>query len=322
MEAHSVNLNVVFFYKSNWQNELLRLQRRNKFICAMMLSMQAIGIEGPLKRLPGQKAEAPYYVHYSNPMALQQQKDSDNHDQSALGQETSFSPRGRDDSENGPMRSGSRQLADSLHSRRPRNESISAMAKRVDFSLGIKDVSSGDIMGDLYDDKGQNTVIGTQRGSFSHSRDMRNIAEEKEEDPREETLDRSSSKLKDMGSRYRLHRTSTESGSRMKRGLSAIRSNRLFPRHGRKNSTSEYEDLMEQGVQESSEASGNETPRSRQYVSKATRTATDSDTSHGVLPGSDLGQRADRHNRGEHGLPGLPTRSQTESFELKDLERQ
>lgn len=320
MEAHSVNLNVVFFYKSNWQNELLRLQRRNKFICAMMLSMQAIGIEGPLKRLPGQKAEAPYYIYHSNPPALQQQKDLDSNDQGAPAQETSYSPKARDDSENGPKRSGSRQLADPLHPRRPRTESISAMAKRVDFSLGIKDVSSGDIMGDLYDDKGQNTVLGTQRGSFSHSRDMRiPIAEEKEENPREELLDRSTSKSKDMGSRYRLHRTSTESGSRMKRGLSAIRSNHLFPRHGRKNSRSEYEDLMEQGVQESSEASGNETPRSRQYTSKAMRTATDSDTSHGVL---DLGQSTDRHNLGEHGLPDLPTRSKTESFELKDLERQ
>ena len=31
-EVKSVKMNVVFFYKSNWQNELLRLQRRNKFI--------------------------------------------------------------------------------------------------------------------------------------------------------------------------------------------------------------------------------------------------------------------------------------------------
>ena len=32
VEAHSINLNIVFFYKSNWQNELLRLQRRKKNI--------------------------------------------------------------------------------------------------------------------------------------------------------------------------------------------------------------------------------------------------------------------------------------------------
>src|SRR3978361_601549 len=52
-EAYSITLNVVFFYKSNWQNELLRLQRRNKFICAMMVTMQEIGHEGPRMRSPG-----------------------------------------------------------------------------------------------------------------------------------------------------------------------------------------------------------------------------------------------------------------------------
>jgi len=46
-EAYSISMNVVFFYKSNWQNELLRLQRRNKFICALMVSMQ-----GPSQSLP------------------------------------------------------------------------------------------------------------------------------------------------------------------------------------------------------------------------------------------------------------------------------
>ena len=63
VEAYSVNLNVVFFYKSNWQNELLRLQRRNKFICALMVSMQEIGIEGPRARQPGAKEGLPFYVH-------------------------------------------------------------------------------------------------------------------------------------------------------------------------------------------------------------------------------------------------------------------
>ena len=53
-EAHSITLNIVFFFKSNWQNELLRLQRRNKFICALMVAMQELGIEGPRMRYPGQ----------------------------------------------------------------------------------------------------------------------------------------------------------------------------------------------------------------------------------------------------------------------------
>jgi len=45
-EAHSISLNIIFFFKSSWQNEGLRLQRRNKFICALMIAMQEMGIEG------------------------------------------------------------------------------------------------------------------------------------------------------------------------------------------------------------------------------------------------------------------------------------
>lgn len=62
VEAHSINLNVVFFHKSNWQNEGLRLQRRNKFLCAMMIAMQELGIEGPRMRYPGQKETFPLYM--------------------------------------------------------------------------------------------------------------------------------------------------------------------------------------------------------------------------------------------------------------------
>jgi small-conductance mechanosensitive channel len=61
-EVHSLTLNVVFFYKSNWQNEGLRLARRNKFICALMVSMQELGIEGPRMRYPGQKQSFPVSI--------------------------------------------------------------------------------------------------------------------------------------------------------------------------------------------------------------------------------------------------------------------
>jgi small-conductance mechanosensitive channel len=53
VDVHSMNLNVVFFYKSNWQNEGLRLARRNKFICALMVCIQELNIEGPYMRFPG-----------------------------------------------------------------------------------------------------------------------------------------------------------------------------------------------------------------------------------------------------------------------------
>ncbi|KAF8467744.1 Mechanosensitive ion channel-domain-containing protein [Kalaharituber pfeilii] len=59
---HSVKLNVVFFYKSNWQNELVRLSRRNKFMCALMENVNLVGIESPNMRWPGQKPNAPVYL--------------------------------------------------------------------------------------------------------------------------------------------------------------------------------------------------------------------------------------------------------------------
>lgn len=63
-EAHSISLNIVFFFKSNWQNEGLRLQRRNKFICALMIAMQEMGIEGPNMRFPGQRESFPVYMQH------------------------------------------------------------------------------------------------------------------------------------------------------------------------------------------------------------------------------------------------------------------
>lgn len=62
-DCHSVKLNVVFFYKSNWQNELVRLARRNKFMCALMENVNAVGIESPNMRWPGQRPGAPVYLH-------------------------------------------------------------------------------------------------------------------------------------------------------------------------------------------------------------------------------------------------------------------
>ncbi|RAL61653.1 hypothetical protein DID88_002722 [Monilinia fructigena] len=58
-ENYSITFNVVFFYKSSWQNELLRLQRRNKFIIAMICAMEDLGIQGPRQRLAGFAQENP-----------------------------------------------------------------------------------------------------------------------------------------------------------------------------------------------------------------------------------------------------------------------
>jgi small-conductance mechanosensitive channel len=156
-EAYSLTLNIVFFYKSNWQNELLRLQRRNKFICALMVAMQAIGIEGPRRNIPGAKIDRPYYVQYPGGEA------------SGQGYATEGGFGGPSNNPATPFVAPAGTT--SLHSKpsitrtapggesRPRAESVSAMARRVDFSLGMEDVSSGDLMsGDLYEDRSRSRL--------------------------------------------------------------------------------------------------------------------------------------------------------------------
>ncbi|KAL8883035.1 MAG: hypothetical protein Q9192_007474, partial [Flavoplaca navasiana] len=319
VEAHSVNLNVVFFYKSNWQNELLRLQRRNKFICAMMISMQEVGIEGPLKRLPGEKVEAPYYVQYLNPVAPRPSGAPGDDDWNARSGNIVPEPVAQSDVKDqlDHKRSILRQPSGaSRRSGRPRGESITAMAKRVDFSLGMRDVSSsGDMMGDLYDNVSPRRIPGGRRDSASQARDR--IIEEDEKQLKRESEGRSTSRTNEGASRFKLNRSSTtESGSRMKRSISAIHRNRFFPRHGRRNSRGEYEDLMEQGmaeIPESAGSSGRMDPRSGQISSQAVRTTTEDDLSRGRLPGSTA-------HGGQAPFAG-PSRSQTENFEMRNMKR-
>jgi small-conductance mechanosensitive channel len=145
-EAHSITLNVIFFYKSNWQNELLRLQRRNKFICALMMTMQDLGIEGPRMRYPGQKESAPVYLQNVGGLT---------------GLPSTGQPSGNDgpkdppfvEPEPTPLAPVISRTSGSTITRRPRGESLAQMSRRVDFSLGMSDVSSSDITGDVYSDR-------------------------------------------------------------------------------------------------------------------------------------------------------------------------
>ncbi|KIW03908.1 uncharacterized protein PV09_04751 [Verruconis gallopava] len=169
-EAHSLTLNVVFFYKSNWQNELLRLQRRNKFICALMVSMQELGIEGPRMRFPGQKQSFPIYMsnipHINvpgtghggtpdNPQGYTNDGPIDPPFVESLDQSVE---RTQSHGTHQPPFSTSRPrggsiLKDPLHPHtRPRGESLAAMSRRVDFSLGMKDVAAADMAGDVFED--------------------------------------------------------------------------------------------------------------------------------------------------------------------------
>jgi small-conductance mechanosensitive channel len=149
-EAHSITLNVVFFYKSNWQNELLRLQRRNKFICALMVSIQELGIEGPRMRYPGQKESSPVYLQHIG------RDDStarypDNKDSApGLGEPPFIDS---SDSTFGTDITTGQQTSVLQSQGRKRGESLAQMGRRIDFSLGMQAVSSSDLTGDVFEDR-------------------------------------------------------------------------------------------------------------------------------------------------------------------------
>ncbi|MCJ1296915.1 hypothetical protein MMC34_008483 [Xylographa carneopallida] len=295
VEAHAVNLNVVFFYKSNWQNEGLRLQRRNKFICALMVSMQAAGIEGPRMRLPGQKEGIPFHVQHpsSHPIA------SDVEAGPGLQPESGFVARDARDIPFVPATSdmfrnhSSTYRSGSILNRggRQRGESVSSMSKRVDFSLGMKDVSASNMMADVYDDNPHIRLPEISKSSFPRSRNVPNHQVVQEEDEDEKTgLGRTTSRLSrdgDSRSRFGLHRSSTESHSRLNKPYSTIHKNRFFGRRGRAtDGDSAEEDLMEQGmadIPESRPVSAKLDPRTGLVSTEAIKIETSSSDEVGSL---------------------------------------
>jgi len=165
-EVHWLELNVVFFYKSNWQNELLRLQRRNKFICALTMAIQECGIEGPRMRMPGQKESFPVYMQTlqnapTPGVGVNGTPDNPNGHVQNTAQDAPFVP---------PMdnhttltaaaadRTGRRGsiLRHPGSTTRPR-KSLAAMGRRVDFSLGMKSMGLDDPNGDVLDDRENET---------------------------------------------------------------------------------------------------------------------------------------------------------------------
>ncbi|KAL2019628.1 hypothetical protein VTK56DRAFT_9443 [Thermocarpiscus australiensis] len=60
-EVSSITMNIIFFHKSNYQNELLRLNRHNKFAVELMRQMQDMGLETPRLVQPGGMRDMPLY---------------------------------------------------------------------------------------------------------------------------------------------------------------------------------------------------------------------------------------------------------------------
>ena len=60
-DMRAATLTVVFIHKSNFQNELLRLARHNKFMIELMAQMHDIGIQSPYRIDPGGSREHPLH---------------------------------------------------------------------------------------------------------------------------------------------------------------------------------------------------------------------------------------------------------------------
>ncbi|MCJ1278555.1 hypothetical protein MMC21_006372 [Puttea exsequens] len=339
LEVYSVNLNVVFFYKSNWQNELLRLQRRNKFICALMISMQEIGIEGPRRRIPGSKEDNPFYYRAAGANFLEPPTSpkNDNADEKA-GQSPQLGSVGGAPTGDQPYVNRRQSiLRNGAKTNRPRGESISAMSRRVDFSLGMKDVSSADIMGDIDDHDQRSRVRVPRKSSASQSRDRRErIIEEDEEEQRredEDTIRRMESRSGSARSPFGFKRSSTDgSASKVRRGNSSVHRNRFFSRSKQGHSgEEEREDLMEQGMADIPEipAPSHIDPRTGMVSPQAVRPSTDTGFSH-TISGSSSSAAGPHLANASGALPSFGERlhledprnsSQAEDFEMRNMKR-
>lgn len=227
-EVYSLTLNIVFFYKSNWQNELVRLQRRNKFICAMMVAMQELGIEGPRRMLPGGHSENPYYVQSIGPQSA------------AVMQSDGLNDPQRPPESSIPVAHHPSILRHRAPSHtRGRSESLSQMGKRIDFSLGMRDVDSGDLQ-DLYETPSQSRVTETIREA--NREDAQRRIEEEEIDENGQVVQASGrSRPRDLSQSQQaprvgavLRRSTTRSmGHQASVSSRETHRNRFFPRFGR-----------------------------------------------------------------------------------------
>jgi small-conductance mechanosensitive channel len=298
IEAHSITLNIVFFYKSNWQNELLRLQRRNKFICALMVSMQELGIEGPRMRYAGQKQSFPVYLqnvpHVAGP-GMGHSGTPDNPD--GFARDGPIDPPFVDsvDGKSGSSLQSHPSILRSGNSARPRGESLASMGRRVDFSLGMQNISSGDLQGDVYDDRERSaersrTISNLQAPSVSRERSSQ---ERGSLDRRSVDGGRSTSVSSNVGP-GNLHRVGTDTSTSKNR---ANHRNRFFGR----NRGNADEDAMEAGMAQIPE-DGRLDPRSGRVSPSAWRSTTNESAEASV------------------GIGHAPKRSQTENLEMRRLD--
>jgi small-conductance mechanosensitive channel len=242
-ENFSLTLNIVFFYKSNWQNEGLRLQRRNKFICMLMVALQEIGIEGPRMNLQGAKFDIPFHVNNGNTRSADRSLPIDGE-----AQEVPISAQSHQLPENTGTSSSSAARHPSILRKgmdtataRARGPSVS-QRKHVDFSLGMSNMASNDIMGDVFEDRG--VVVEDVVRSANRDAAERRIQEENE-DEEERRSSRTSSSRHRRPSYMSAPSHHDNDAHSFRSGQSSLSRNRFFQH--RSSVSRDRDDLMEQG---------------------------------------------------------------------------
>ncbi|KAG6029228.1 hypothetical protein E4U40_000633 [Claviceps sp. LM458 group G5] len=80
-QVRSCTMNIIFIHKTNFQNELLRLNRHNKFVTELALQIEQIGIQGPLRLDPGGSREYPMFYASQQPPPYHHGKETAGPDQ-------------------------------------------------------------------------------------------------------------------------------------------------------------------------------------------------------------------------------------------------
>jgi len=184
---------------------------------------------------------------------------------------------------------------------RPRGESVSAMSKRVDFSLGMRDMAAGDVMSDVHEERPRPRVPDYYKTSPSRSPRPSDTI------PEEGTMARTTSRT----SSNAMGRASSDSQARLRSSHSTHR-NRFFGRDRHPNDGADA-DLMEQGMAEIPEngpGSQRLDPRSGLVSPQAMRTNT-----------NESGGPAFRTYSPAWEDVRLSRRSQTENYELSKFKK-
>ena len=242
-----------------------------------MVSMQELGIEGPRRNLPGWREENPLKLSVPSTLAhLVGGHNGNNNDQPPIvpqeQQPSSLRPQ---------IPSILRTRASSTsHGGRPRGESVSSMARRVDFSLGMRDMASNDVAGDVYDDRSRSRIPPAVRLA-NMTESERRIAEEYEEETngkKSKSRDRSNSNARTTSTDI-----PTSHGARQSmdsQGTSTHR-NRFMERIGRpRGSSVDVSNDMEEGRLDPRTATittggGDEIPQASRSPSRVGRSQTE-----------------------------------------------